>query len=167
MSDAAPLRLCAFALFLSSACAQSPDAELELAADRIETARSAEASVFAADQLTRAEASLATAELMTSEARYLEAVRHAGEAVTHADEAHGVATVEKKIAIRHVDHCLRELEGLMAIARARGATDDTLAPFEERYAGVKIVADHGDLLGALEQGMALKPALLALEQSLR
>lgn len=167
MPDFAPLRLGAFALFFSSACAQAPVAEIDLASERVETARTAEASVFAAEPFERAETALATAQLMTSEQRYLESVRFAGEAVAHADDAFDAATMAKRVAERDVSRCLSELEGLIAIAESRGAAATELAGFRERYLGVKAVADSGDVLGALDQGSQLKPELLAFEQGFR
>ena len=63
MLDFAPLRPCAFALVLSSGCAQPPNDELALAANRVEAARSVDAATFAPETLGHAELALANARL--------------------------------------------------------------------------------------------------------
>ncbi len=88
----------------------------------------------------------------------------------HADDAFDVSTIERSIVERHLERCLQELDGLMAIARSRGAGADApseLEAFGERYRAVKSTADGGDLLTALEQARQLKPELLAFEQRFR
>ena len=154
-------------IILCAACARAPDAELDLAAARVESARSADGAIFAAEPLARAETALATAYALTEERSYLAAVHAAGDAVAEADMAFETATVEKKMAEHHVDHCLGELEGLMAIARSRGAPEDELAAYDARYQAIKAIADDGDLLTALDQGLQLKPELLAFETRFR
>ena len=170
MLDVAPLRLCAFASVLCSGCAQAPDAELSLAATRVEAARSIDAAIFAPERLGHAESALATAQSLNEDGSYLAAIHAAGVAVMHADNAFDVSTIERSIAERHLERCLQELEGLMAIARYRGAgsaAPSELDAFGERYRAVKATADGGDLLAALEQGRQLKPELLAFEQRFR
>jgi len=170
MPDFAPLRLCAFALVLSSGCAQAPNDELELAANRVKEARLVDALTFAPEPLGHAEWALATARSLTEKGRYRPAIHAAAEAVMHADDAFDVSTIERSIAERHFAHCLHELEGLMAIARYRGAgsaAPSELEAFAERYRAVESTADGGDLLAALEQARQLKPELLAFEQRFR
>ena len=170
MLDFAPWRLCVFALVLCSGCAQAPDAELGLAAKRVEAARAVDAATFAPERLGHAETALATAQSLTEDGSYLAAIHAAAETVMHADDAFNVSTIEKSIAERRLERCLQELEGLMAIARYRGAASeapDELTAFRERYRAVKSTADGGDLLAALEQGRQLKPELLAFEQRFR
>ena len=170
MLDFAPLRLCAFALVLSSGCAQPPESELEIAARRVEAARSVDAAIFAPERLGHAESALATAQSLTEDGSYLASIHAAGVAVMHADKAFDVSTVERSIAERHLERCLQELEGLMAIARYRGAgsaAPSELETFAERYRAVKSTIDGGDLLTALEQARQLKPELLAFEQRFR
>jgi len=170
MPDFAPLRLCAFALVLSAGCAQPPDDELELAANRVEAARLVEAATFAPEPLGHAELALATARSLTEDGSYLPAIHAAAETVMHADDAFEVSTIERSMAARHLARCLHELEGLMAIARYRGAgsaAPSELEAFAERYRAVNSTADGGDLLAALEQARQLKPELLAFEQRFR
>ncbi len=170
MLDFAPLRLCAFALVLCSDCAQAPDAELSLAAKRVEVARAVDAATFAPEQLSHAELALATAQSLTEDGSYLAAIHAAAETVMHADDAFDVSTIERSITERRLERCLQELEGLMAIARYRGAAADApdeLTAFSERYRAVKATADDGDLFMALEQARQLKPELLAFEQRFR
>ena len=167
MRSSAPLRLSAFALVFWSACAHAPVAELELASGRVETAQTAEAAIYAPEPLHRAETALATARTLSDEGGYLAALHAAGDAVTHADEAYGVATIERRVASRDVDRCLRELEGLIDIARSRGAPADEVESFRERYDAIRAVAEGGDLLTALDLGRQLKPEVLAFEQRFR
>jgi len=170
MLDFAPLRLCAFALAFYSGCAQPPDDELVLAANRVEAARSVDAATFAPEPLGHAELALATARSLMEEGSYLPAIHAAAETVMHADDAFDSSTIERSIAERHFERCLHELEGLMAIARHRGAgsaAPSELEAFAERYRALKSTADGGDLLAALEQGRQLKPELLAFEQRFR
>ncbi len=170
MPDFAPLRLCAFALALCSGCAQPPDSELEIAARRVEAARAVDAATFAPERLGHAELALATARSLTEDGSYLAAIHAAAETVIHADDAFEVSTLERSIAEQHLERCLRELEGLMEIARYRGAgsaAPSELEAFAQRYRAVKSTADGGDLLTALEQGRQLKPELLAFEQRFR
>ena len=170
MLDFAPLRLCAFALVFSSGCAQPPDEELMIAARRVEAARSVNAATFAPQPLGHAELALATARSLTEDGSYLAAIHAAAESVIHADDAFDASTIERSIAERHLERCLQELEGLIAIARYRGAgsaAPNELEAFAERYRAVKSTADRGDLLSALEQGRQLKPELLAFEQRFR
>ena len=104
------------------------------------------------------------------EGSYLPAIHAAAETVMHADDAFDSSTIERSIAERHFERCLHELEGLMAIARHRGAgsaAPSELEAFAERYRALKSTADGGDLLAALEQGRQLKPELLAFEQRFR
>ncbi len=170
MLDFAPLRLGAFASVLSSGCAQPPDDELEIAAKRVEAARSVDAATFAPERLGHAELALATARSLTEDGSYLPAIHAAAETVMHADDAFEVSTIERSIAERYLERCLQELEGLMAIARYRGAgsaAPSELEAFGERYRAVKATADDGDLFMALEQARQLKPELLAFEQRFR
>ncbi|GMR24488.1 MAG: hypothetical protein BMS9Abin37_3039 [Acidobacteriota bacterium] len=170
MLDFAPLRLCPFALVLSSGCAQPPDDELVLAANRVEALRSVDAATFAPEPLGHAELALATARSLTEDGSYLPAIHAAAETVMHADDAFDLSTSERSIAERHFERCLHELEGLMAIAGHRGADAEApseLEAFAERYRSVKSTADGGDLLAALEQARQLKPELLAFEQRFR
>jgi len=170
MLDFAPLRLCVFALVLCSVCAQAPDAELSLAAKRVEAARAVDAATFAPERLGHAELALATARSLTEDGSYLPAIHAAAETVMHADDAFEVSTLERSIAEQRLERCLQELEGLIAIARYRGAgsaTPNELEAFGERYRAVKATADGGDLLTALEQARQLKPELLAFEQRFR
>ncbi len=155
---------------LFAGCAQPPDSELEIAARRVEAARSVDAATFAPEPLGRAELALATARSLTEDGSYLPAIHAAAETVMHADDAFDVSTMERSIAERQLERCLQELEGLMAIARYRGAgsaAPSELEAFGERYRRVKSTADGGDLLTALEQARQLKPELLAFEQRFR
>jgi hypothetical protein len=166
----APLRLCALALILYSGCAQAPSGELELATKRVDAARSVDAAIFAPERLSQAELALATAQSLIEDHGYRGAVHSAAEAVAHADDAFNVSTLEKSIALRRFERCLNELEGLMAIARSRGAASaapDELSAFAERYEAIRAIAEGGDLLTALEQGRQLEPELLAFEQRFR
>ena len=173
MLDFASLRLCAFAPFmlvLSSGCAQPPDDELVLAANRIEAARAVDAATFAPEPLGRAELALATAQSLAEDGSHLPAIHAAAETVMHADDAFEVSTIERRLAERYLERCLQELEGLMAIARYRGAgsaAPSELEAFGARYRAVKATADGRDLLMALEQARQLKPELLAFEQRFR
>lgn len=170
MLELARVRLGVLGFVISAGCAQAPDTELSLAANRVDAARSADAAMFAPEPLARAELALGTARTLTEEGSYRAAIGSAAEAVMHADDAFEVATVEKQIAMRRALRCLRELEGLMAIARSRGAESkapDELARFGELYREVKSTIDSGDLLGALDRCNVLVPALLELEQRLR
>ena len=170
MLDFTPLRLGAFAFVLYSGCAQAPDAELSLAAKRVEAARSVDAATFAPERFGHAESALATARSLAEDGSYLAAIHAAAETVMHADDAFEVSTIERSTVERHLERCLQELEGLMAIARSRGAGADApseLEAFDERYRAVKSTADGGDLLTALEQARQLKPELLAFEQRFR
>ncbi len=170
MSNVAPSSLGAFVLVVLSGCAQAPTGELELANQRVEAARSVDAAIFAPEQLNQADLSLATARSLVEDRGYRAAIHSASEAVLHADDAFNVSTIERSIAARRVERCLNELEGLMAIARSRGAASeapDELAAFVERHDAVKAAADSGDLLTALEQGRHLEPELLAFEQRFR
>ncbi len=170
MLEFAPPRLGALALVLFSGCAQPPDAELVLAANRVEAARTVDAATFAPEPLGRAESALATARSLTEDRRYLPAIHAAAAAVMHADDAFDSSTIERSIAERHFARCLHELEGLMAIARHGGADAEApseLEAFVARYRAVKATADAGDLLAALEQARQLQPELLAFEQRFR
>jgi hypothetical protein len=141
-----------------------------LAANRVEVARSVDAATFAPEPLGRAELALATAQRLAEDGSYLPAIHAAAETVMHADDAFDVSTIERSIAERRLERCLQELEGLMAIARYRGAGSAApreLDAFAERYSAVTATADGGDLLTALEQGRQLKPELLAFEQRFR
>lgn len=126
--------------------------------------------MFAPERLDQAELALALARSFVESRDYRRAVHSAAEAVAHADDAFDESTVEKGIALRRVERCLNELEGLMAIARSRGADSlapDELAAFVERYLAVKATAENGEVLTALEQGHALEAELLAFEQTFR
>jgi hypothetical protein len=168
--DFPALRLCVFAFVFLSGCAQAPTSELELAAHRVEDARAVDAAIFAPERLEQAEAALATARSLVESRDYRDSVHSAAEAVQHADEAFDESTLERSIAKRRVERCLNELQGLMAIARSRGAASvaaDELAAFVTRYDAVKATADSGDLLTALEHGHLLEAELLAFEQRFR
>ena len=170
MVNFTPRRFCALALIVYSGCAQAPTAELALTTLRIEAAREADAAIFASEPLNEAELALATAQSLVDDRGYRDAVHSAAEAVRHADNAFETSTVEKSIAQRRFNRCLNELEGLMAIARSRGAASvapDEFAAFAERYEAIKAVAESGDLLTALEQGRHLEPELLAFERKFR
>lgn len=170
MLDSATLRLGAFLLISYCGCAQPPDAEIEIAAGRIQRARAAEAAVFAPEILAEAEAALEEARRLTVEENYRGAIQALGRAVARADAARELAVAERTNATQRLERCLRELEGLIAIARSRGAerdAPDTLAAFAERFRGVQAIAAGGDVLAALEQAQRLKPELLAFEQGFR
>jgi len=163
-------RLGVIAFLTYTGCAQAPDTELSLAAHRVAAAHAADAAMFAPEPLARAELALGTARSLTEDGSYRAAIGSAAEAVTHADEAFEVATIEKQIALRRAGRCLRELEGLMAIARSRGAESkapDALARFGELYSEVKSTIDSGNLLTALDRCNVLVPALLEFEQRFR
>ena len=161
-------RLSAAALLLAG-CASPPTAELELADARVERARRVEAPLYAPEGFARAEAALAQAHRLAETAdSYLEAVRRAGDAVGLADDAARDAATHKKIVERHAARCVRELEALLSMSQHGGAeSDPEFAALAERYRSVRATAEAGDLLGALDQGRALKPELLALEMRFR
>ena len=73
----------------------------------------------------------------------------------------------KRVVMRKLTRCLGELEGLISMARSRGATPEQLAPFELRYQGVRTLGESGDLLTAIAEAQALKPELLSFEQRFR
>ena len=158
-------------LALAAACAQPPDKELELAESRVEQARAVEAQLYAFDTFSRAESALAEARTgLQRRASYPEAIARMTEAVSAADEAHREAVMHKLVVARHVSRSLKEIEGLLAIARSRGAAEKApadLEGYEARYREVRTIAESGDLLGALDQGSRLEPELLAFEQSFR
>ncbi len=162
-------RLCTFLWIVSAAgCAQPPSQELDMAAARVEVARVSGAALFAALPLASAEAALAEARRLTEEEQaYRNAILVAGEAVEHADEAFRQTTMKKRIVFRKLTRCLGELEGLISIARSRGATSEELAPFELRYQGVRTLGESGDLLAAIAEAEAFKPELLLFEQRFR
>lgn len=162
-------RLCTFLwIVLAAGCAQPPSQELDMAAARIEVARASEAALFAAEPLASAEASLAEARRLAEEEKaYRGAILIAGEAVERADEALRRSTMTKRVVTRKLTRCLGELEGLISMARSRGATPEQLAPFELRYQGVRTLGESGDLLTAIAEAQALKPELLSFEQRFR
>lgn len=156
----------ALAFCVATGCAQAPDAELRVAGARVEEARSADATTFATEPLVAAESALARAHALSRDEDYLGAIHAAADAVSHADDAFDVAVLEKLRSERQLARCLLELEGLLEIARSRGAAEDELAGFDARFNAIRTAAG-GDTLGALGQALELKPELLALEQRFR
>lgn len=161
--------LCTFLWIVSAAgCAQPPSQELDMAAARVEVARASEAALFAAELLASAEAALAEARRLAEEEKaYRSAILVAGEAVERADEAFRQSTRTKRVVTIKLRRCLGELQGLISIARSRGATPEELAPFELRYQGVRTLGESGDLLAAIAEAEAFKPELLLFEQRFR
>ena len=108
------------------------------------------------------------AERLSEETSYLDAVRRAGEAVGLADDAVREATTRRLIVERRASRSLRELEALLDMAKGKGAESDVdYARLAESTRTVRALAESGDLLGALDQSLALKPELLALEMRTR
>ena len=156
------------AALVLSACAQPPTKELEIAAARIAAAEDAGAALFAPERLGEATRALREAERLTKEDhRYREALRLAGTCVLHADAAFTETVAEKRVIARHLDRAFKELEGLLAIARSRGATEDAVTPYRVRLDALRETASRGDLLEALDGARALELEALAFEQRFR
>jgi len=129
-----------------------------------------EAFVYAVEPFALAETALADARRLSDGESYLDALRRAGESVGLADQAYVLARQQKAILTRRVARCIKELEGLLDIARSKGARDQAPEEYEglsERARAVESLAASGDLPGAYDQGIRLKPELLALEMRFR
>ena len=152
-------------------CAQQPTKELLIASKRIETAKIAEADLYAAEPLAKAESQFALATKLSSEQlSYREALKKLSQAIAYADLAREQARVNKLILQRRVQRILKELEELVAITKSYGAETQTagdLTQFIERYLSIKALAAQGNLLTAFDEANQLKPSLLALEQQFR
>lgn len=159
-------RLAVAALVLAG-CAQPPDKELEIAAERVESARDADAAIFAAEALARADEALAEARRLDDEGEYLPSIHAAGRAVEHAHVAFEDATRLGRIVRRRLERYLMELDGLLSIAESRGATGEELAAHRERFRAIAEKAEAGDVFNALAKAEAFTPELLAFEQRFR
>lgn len=152
-------------------CAQPPDREIELVASRIEEVKHIQGAVYAPELLAESEASLAEAERLTVEAGdYLESIRVAAQAREKADEAYLEASAERRRVARQVTRLVRELRGLLDIARSRGAERDAgeeLLRFEQRGARIEELMETGDVLAALAEAESLKPELIDFEMRFR
>lgn len=159
-------RLVAMALAIAG-CAQPPDKELDIAAERVESARDADAAIFAPEALAKADEALAEARRLADKGEYLPSVHAAGRAVEHAHVAFEGATRLGRIVRRRLERSLLELEGLLSIAESRGAAGDELAAHRERFRAIAEKAEAGDVFNALAEAEAFTPELLAFEQRFR
>lgn len=152
-------------------CAQPPQREIDLVASRIEEVKHIQGAVYAPELLAESEATLAEAERLTVEVGdYLESIRVAAQARAQADDAYLEASAEKRMVARHVTRLVRELRGLLEIARSRGAEHDAkeeLLRLEQRGARVEELMETDDLLAALAEGESLKPELIDFEKRFR
>lgn len=151
-------------------CAQPPLDEVALAEARVERARRAEAATFAPLPFEAAEAAVAQARRHLEQApEYRAALRAAAVATREADEAYRQASVSRAIVARRTARLLREMESLLEMAMERGAAaaPEELEGLRERYAQVEATAARGDLLDALAEGEAVKPALIDFERRFR
>jgi len=152
-------------------CAQPPTHELEIAAARLEAARSQDAAVFAPEIFGEAEASLAeSTRLAEIEGDYLAAIQAAAHSTVRANEAFLRASSERIVVLRKLDQLLFELESLLEMAADRGAAEEApaeLSALQSRYQAIRAMVEERDLLDALAAGTALKPELLAFEERFR
>jgi hypothetical protein len=158
-------------LLLAGGCAQAPTHELEIAASRVELARGEDAALFAPALFREAESSLAEAKrLLSAEGDYLGAVQAAAHSTLRANEAFLLSSTARTAVVQKLDRLLTELESLLEIAAARGASETAsqeLAQLRLRYEGVRRLREERDLFEALEAGTALKPELMAFEARFR
>lgn len=159
-------RLVAMALVFAG-CAQPPDKELDIAAERVASARNADAAIFAPEALAEADGALAEARRLSDEGDYLPSIHRAAHAVSRAHVAFEDATRLGRIVRRRLERSLMELEGLLAIAESRGATGEELGTHRARYQAIMERAESGDLYNALAEAEAFTPELLAFEQRFR
>ena len=165
------MKLALLSLFALAGCAQAPTRELELVRSRIEEVKIVEGPLYAPELLAESEAALAEAYRLTLEDEdYRESIRVAARARGRADEAYIKATGERQLVARQVARLVGELEGLLDIARSRGAdreAGDELLEFEKRQARIVDLVETGDLLTALAEGKSLKPELVGFEMRFR
>lgn len=142
-----------------------------MAAARVEAARLVDAAVFAPELFQEAESSLAEAtRALASKSEYRTSIRAAALAIVRADEALSKAMAERTVVVRGLTQLDFELQGLLEMAAGRGARDKApreLEALRARYESFSRRRNEGDFLGALEEGSALKPDLLAFERGLR
>lgn len=165
------MRAAVLLILALAGCAQPPSREIEQVASRIAEVELIEGALYAPQSLEESKAALAEAErLMTEEGDYLESIRAAARARARADDAYVEASAERQLVARHVGRLLQELQGLIDIARSRGADRDAreeFLRFEERGARVRELAETGDFMAALAEGESLKPELIDFEMRFR
>jgi hypothetical protein len=156
---------------LALSCAQPPRTEVAMAAARVEAARLVDAAVFAPELFREAEVALGEANrALATRTEYRTSIRAAALAIVRADEARSKAMVERAVVVRGLTQLDFELQGLLEMAAGRGAREKApreLEAFRLRFESFSKRRNEGDFLGALEEGSALKPDLLAFERGLR
>jgi hypothetical protein len=142
-----------------------------MAAARVDAARLVDAAIFAPELFQEAEAALTEAtRALSSQTEYRNSIRAAALAIVRADEAHSKAMVERTVVVRGLTQLDFELRGLLEMAVGQGAREkapDELETLQARFESFSFRRNAGDFLGALEEGSALKPDLLAFERGLR
>lgn len=168
------------AAFTFAACADPPDKEIQQAQQAIESARSAGAEEYAADEFNAAQAALKNASDAVAQRDYRLALNHALDARDRAQTAARQATARKTKARADADHAIAAAAVALVDARARlktaeaaHATAHTLAESRRAIAGAeqavqKARADleHGAYVPAFDGAKAASMRLQAVARNL-